>query len=34
MSSANDSAGDAKPPQVKAVGGKGKKREKPKPKGK
>ena len=29
MSSANDSAG-----QIKAVGGKGKKREKPKPKGK
>jgi hypothetical protein len=34
MASANDSAGAAKPPTVKAVGGKGKKREKPKPKDK
>jgi hypothetical protein len=33
MASANDSAGAAKPPQVKAVGGKGKQR-KPKPKDK
>ena len=34
MASANESAGSAKPPQVKAVGGKGKQRKKPKPKGK
>ena len=34
MASANNSAGPAKPPQVKAVGGKGKDRKKPKPKSK
>ena len=34
MASANESAGTAKPPQVKAAGGKGKQREKPKPKSK
>ena len=34
MASANDSAGPAKPPQVKAVGGKGKQRKREKPKGK